>query len=122
MGVSSKCQQITGPDGEIIYIGDRVGTICWIFIIIKVIFVITNIVSIFSQFNKHKRKRNMKGVIVSSVNIFIDMFFIFLTYKWCKLCRGLQVYFLVLFLSVCIRLFEMYVVFDGFEDYSDSLF
>lgn len=121
MGVSSKCQQITGPDGQPVFINNNVGSWCWFFIILKIILIIVNIVSIFSQFNKHRQERKLKGVIVSSVNIFIDIFFTFLIYKWCKLCRGLQVFGIVIFSSLCIRLFEMYVVFDGFNDYSNSI-
>lgn len=113
--VSSACYR---ADGTQVGIEGRVGRLCWFFIVMFIIGIITNLFYVGSTIPKLKRKNSMKILIVSIVNIIIDIVSIYFLYQWCKMCRGLQIYLIIFVITIIIRLFQMFVIFDGPRDYS----
>lgn len=113
--VSSACIR---SDGTQVGVEGRVGRLCWFVIALFVLGIITNLFYVGSTIPKLKRKNSMKILIVSIVNIIIDMVSIYFLYQWCKMCRGLQIYLIIFVITTIIRLFQMFVIFDGPRDYS----
>jgi len=116
--VSSACFR---SDGTQVGVEGRVGRMCWFVIALFVLAIITNLFYVGSTIPKLKRKNSMKILIVSIINIIIDMVSIYFLYQWCKMCRGLQIYLIILVITSMIRLFEMFYIFDGPSDYMMSI-
>lgn len=116
--VSSACYR---ADGTQVGIEGKVGRLCWFFIVMFIIGIITNILYIYYTIPDYKRKGRIKILIISVINIIIDIISIYYLYQWCKMCRGLQIYLIILVITSMIRLFEMFYIFDGPSDYMMSI-
>jgi hypothetical protein len=110
--ISSACKTIIDQNGNTVYLNNNVGGLCWFFIVCSIIGFLIRIGALSSQIsNSSRKKSNISSLILQLFGLLIDIVMIYMLYTWCKLCRGWQVFFIWLVITIIQILFSFFTIF-----------